>query len=110
MINMSTVAKVYVLNKAKELILKGIYQTEITQKTKAGIEKLDAVADGFWDRLRVFIKKEKEIDRKWIPDFIEEIGEEIIEAAIEILSKEFDVKTLIQNAFDTEKTENPEIF
>lgn len=107
---MSTVAKVYVLNKAKELILKGIYQTEITQKTKAGIEKLDAVADGFWDRLRVFIKKEKEIDRKWIHDFVEEVGEEIIEAAIEILSKEFDVKTLIQNAFDIEKTENPEIF
>ena len=56
------------------------------------------------------MKKEKEIDRKFIPNFAEEIGEEILEQGIEILSKEFDVKTLIQKAFDVEKKENPEIF
>ena len=107
---MSTVAKVYVLNKAKELILKGIYQTEITQKTKAGIEKLDAVADGFWDRLRVFIKKEKEIDRKWIPDVIEQTGEEAVHEVIRTLRKELEPSKLIQEIFDIEKKENPEIF
>ena len=109
-IKMNAITKIYILNKAKELILKGIYKTEITEKTKKGIEKLDAVADGFWDKLREYVKKEKEIDRKFIPNFAEEIGEEILEQGIEILSKEFDIKTLIQKAFDVEKKENPKIF
>lgn len=109
-IKMNAITKIYILNKAKELILKGIYKTEITEKAKKGIEKLDAVADGFWDKLREYVKKEKEIDRKFIPNFAEEIGEEILEQGIEILSKEFDIKTLIQKAFDVEKKENPKIF
>ena len=91
---MNTITKIYILNKAKELILKGIYKTEITEKTKKGIEKLDAVADGFWDKLREYVRKEKEIDRKFIPNSIEEIGEEILEQGIEILSKEFDIKSV----------------
>ena len=107
---MNTITKIYILNKAKELILKGIYKTEITEKAKKGIEKLDAVADGFWDKLREYVRKEKEIDRKLIPNVIEEIGEEILEQGIEILSKEFDIRTLIQKAFDVEKKENPKIF
>jgi universal stress protein len=107
---MNTITKIYILNKAKELILKGIYKTEITEKAKKGIEKLDAVADGFWDKLREYVRKEKEIDRKFIPNFAEEIGEEILEQGIEILSKEFDIKTMIQKAFDVEKKENPKIF
>ena len=109
-IKMNAITKIYILNKAKELILKGIYKTEITEKAKKGIEKLDAVADGFWDKLREYVKKEKEIDRKFIPNFAEEIGEEILEQGIEILSKEFDIRTLIQKAFDVEKKENPKIF
>ena len=109
-IKMNAITKIYILNKAKELILKGIYKTEITEKAKKGIEKLDAVADGFWDKLREYVKKEKKIDRKFIPNFAEEIGEEILEQGIEILSKEFDIKTLIQKAFDVEKKENPKIF
>lgn len=109
-IKMNAITKIYILNKAKELILKGIYKTEITEKAKKGIEKLDAVADGFWDKLKEYVKKEKEIDRKFIPNFAEEIGEEILEQGIEILSKEFDIKTLIQKAFDVEKKENPKIF
>ena len=109
-IKMNAITKIYILNKAKELILKGIYKTEITEKAKKGIEKLDAVADGFWDKLREYVKKEKEIDRKFIPNFAEEIGEEILEQGIEILSKEFDIKTMIQKAFDVEKKENPKIF
>jgi len=109
-IKMNAITKIYILNKAKELILKGIYKTEITEKAKKGIEKLDVVADGFWDKLKEYVKKEKEIDRKFIPNFAEEIGEEILEQGIEILSKEFDIKTLIQKAFDVEKKENPKIF
>jgi universal stress protein len=107
---MNTITKIYILNKAKELILKGIYKVEIVEKAKKGIEKLDAVADGFWDKLREYVRKEKEIDRKFIPNFAEEIGEEILEQGIEILSKEFDIKTMIQKAFDVEKKENPKIF
>ena len=58
---MNTITKIYILNKAKELILKGIYKVEIIEKAKKGIEKLDAVADGFWDKLREYVRKEKEI-------------------------------------------------
>lgn len=105
---MNTIAKVYILNKVKELILKGIYKVEFTEKAKKGIDKLDEVSDRFWEKLRTYIKKE--IDRKFIPDFAEEIGEEILEQGIEILSQEFDIKTLIQKVFDVEKKENPNIF
>ena len=107
---MNTIAKVYILNKVKELILKGIYKVEFTEKAKKGIDKLDEVADQFWEKLRIYIKKEKETDRKFIPNFAEEIGEEILEQGIEILAQEFDVKTLIQRVFDVEKKENPNIF
>ncbi len=107
---MNTIAKVYILNKVKELILKGIYKVEFTEKAKKGIDKLDEVSDRFWEKLRIYIKKEKEIDRKFIPNFAEEIGEEILEQGIEILSQEFDIKTLIQRVFDVEKKENPNIF
>ena len=56
---MNTITKIYILNKAKELILKGIYKIEITEKAKKGIEKLDAVADGFWDKLREYEKRKR---------------------------------------------------
>ena len=103
-------AKIYLTGKILELGKTLIYKTEIVAKGKAGAEKFKQVYEGFWDKLEDLLEKEKSIDRKWIPDFAEEIGEEILEQGIEILSQEFDIKTLIQRVFDVEKKENPNIF
>lgn len=107
---MDTALKIYCLTKAKQLILKSIYKVEIIDKTKKGIEKLDSIVDDFWNNAKDFINKEKEIDRKYIPNFIENLGEEIVSDVVDELSKEFSVRKLIQRAFDVEKKENPEIF
>ena len=106
---MNTITKIYILNKAKELILKEIYKIEITEKAKKGIEKLDAVANGFWDKLREYVRKEKEIDRKWIPDVVEKLGEEAIHKAVKILRVELDPRKLVQDIFNIEKKENPAV-
>ena len=57
-----------------------------------------------------YIMKEKEVDRKWIPNTIEEIGEEAIQEVIKTLRKELEPVKLIQEIFELEKKENPEIF
>lgn len=107
---METMIKIYCLNKATELIRKSIYRVEIIEKAKTGVERLDTVVDGFWSKLKDFIENEKNVDRKFIPDFIENLGEEIIEKTIDLLSEEMDIKNLVQKIFNEEKTENPNIF
>jgi universal stress protein len=99
--------KMYVINKVGELAKTAIYRSEIVNKGKAGIEKFEAVANGFWDKAEEYIMKEKEIDRKWIPDIIENLGEEAIYKAIKILKVELDPKKLVQDIFNVEKKENP---
>ena len=107
---METMIKMYVINKVTEFVKTGIYRSEIINAGKAGIEKFNAVVNNFWDNAEFYIMKEKEADRKWIPNTIEEIGEEAIQEVIKTLRKELDPKKLVQDIFDTEKTENPETF
>ena len=107
---METMIKVYCLNKAVEFAKKNIYRSEIVNAGKAGIEKFNAVVEKFWDKAEEYIIKEKEIDRKWIPDTIENLGEEAVHEVIKTLRKELDPEKLIQDIFDIEKIENPEIF
>ena len=102
--------KMYVINKVGELAKTAIYRSEIVNKGKAGFEKFETVVNNFWDKAEEYILKEKEMDRKWIPDVIEQTGEEAVHEVIETLRKELDPKKLVQDIFDTEKTENPEIF
>ena len=105
-----TMIKVYVINKAIEFAKTGIYRSEIVKAGKQGIEKFNAVVDKFWDRVEEYVVKEKEIDRKWIPDTVEKLGEEAVHEVIKTLRKELDPEKLIQEIFDIEKIENPEIF
>ncbi len=107
---METMIKVYCLNKAVEFAKTGIYRSEIVNAGKQGIEKFNAVVDKFWDKAEEYIIKEKEIDRKWIPDVIEQTGEEAVHEVIRTLREELDPKKLVQDIFDVEKIENPEIF
>ena len=42
----------------------------------------------------------------WIPNIVEEMGEDTIQEAIGIFKKKLDIKKLAQEIFDVEKKEN----
>lgn len=102
-----TMIKMYVINKVGELAKTSIYRSEIVNAGKAGFEKFEAVVNNFWDKAEEYIMKEKEIDRKWIPDVLENLGEEAIHKAIKVLRVELDPRKLVQDIFDIEKKANP---
>jgi len=102
-----TIVKMYVINKVGELAKTSIYRSEIVNAGKAGIEKFEAVVNNFWDNAEEYILKEKSIDRKWIPDTIENIGEEAIHEVVKTLRTELDPKKLVQDIFNIEKKANP---
>ena len=99
--------KMYVINKIGELAKTSIYRSEIVNAGKAGVEKFEAVVNNFWDKAEEYIMKEKEIDRKWIPDVLENLGEESIHKAVKILRVELDPRKLVQDIFNIEKKANP---
>jgi hypothetical protein len=100
---MDKMIKIWVINKAVEMVKSKIYKNEIINKTKTGVEKFDAIAKDFWEKLESYILKEKEIDRKFIPNFIEEIGEDTILACIKELKTKLIPSEFIQQIFDFEK-------
>ena len=102
-------AKIYLTGKILELGKTLIYKTEIVAKGKAGAEKFKQVYEGFWDKLEDLLEKEKSIDRKWIPDFAEEIGEEVLTEVLKEARKTFDLKVILQQIFDEEKAGNKSI-
>ena len=104
-----TMVKMYVINKVGELAKTAIYRSEIINAGKAGFEKFEAVVNNFWDKAEEYIMKEKEIDRKWIPDVLENLGEESIHKAVKILRVELDPRKLVQDIFNTEKKANPNV-
>lgn len=100
---MDKMIKIWVINKVTEMVKSKIYKNEIVNKAKTGAEKFDAIANGFWEKLESYILKEKEIDRKFIPNFIEEIGEEAILSCIRELKTKLIPSEFIQEIFDFEK-------
>lgn len=100
---MNKIIKVWVINKAVEMVKSKIYKNEIVNKAKSGAEKFDAIAKDFWEKLEDYILKEKEIDRKFIPNFIEEIGEDTILNYIRELKTKLIPSEFIQQIFDFEK-------
>lgn len=100
---MDKIIKVWVINKAVEMVKSKIYKNEIVNKAKSGAEKFDAIAKDFWEKLEDYILKEKEIDRKFIPNFIEEIGENTILSCIKELKTKLIPSEFIQQIFDFEK-------
>lgn len=100
-------AKIYITGKIIELGKTLIYKTEILSKGKAGIEKFKEVHDGFWKKLEDLLEKEKTIDRPFIPNFVEEVGEEALTIALEEAKKNCDLRVVLQNIFNVEKKENP---
>ena len=100
-------AKIYITGKILELAKTLIYRTEILSNGKAGIEKFNQVYNGFWDKLEELLEKEKSIDRPFIPNFVEEIGEEALTIALEEAKKKYDLRVVLQDIFNIEKKENP---
>ena len=100
-------AKIYITGKIIELGKTLIYKTEILSKGKAGIEKFKEVHDGFWKKLEDLLEKEKTIDRPFIPNFVEEVGEEALTIALEEAKKNCDLRVVLQNIFNVEKKANP---
>ena len=102
-IKMDKMVKIWIINKATEMVVAKIYKNEIINKAKNGTEKFDAIAKDFWEKLESYILKEKEIDRKWIPNFIEEVGEDTILSCIKELKTKLIPSEFIQQIFDFEK-------
>ena len=102
-------AKIYITGKIIELGKTLIYKTEILSKGKAGIEKFKEVHDGFWKKLEDLLEKEKSIDRPFIPNVVEEIGEEALTIALEEAKKKCDLRVVLQDIFNIEKKENPAV-
>ena len=102
-------AKIYLTGKILELGKTLIYKTEIVAKGKAGAEKFNQVYEGFWNKLEELLEKEKSIDRKWIPNFAEEVGEEVLTEVLKEARKTFDLKIILQQIFDVEKSGNKNI-
>ena len=93
----SAIIKMFIIGKLKEFITKEVYQKEIVLNGSKGIDKLDAVLDGFWDKFQVFIEKGKHSDNKYIPNFIEEPVQEITEDIFKLVRDKFDLKALIED-------------
>ena len=93
----SAIIKMFILGKLKEFITKEVYQKEIVLNGSKGIDKLDAVLDGVWDKFQVFIEKGKHSDNKYIPNFIEEPVQEITEDLFQVVRNKFDLKSLIED-------------
>lgn len=100
---MDRMVKILIINKAVEMVKSEIYKNEIVNKAKTGAEKIDVITKDFWGKLESYILKEKEIDRKWIPNFIEETGEEAILSCIKELKTKLIPSEFIQQIFDFEK-------
>ena len=106
---MDKMIKIWIINKATEMVVAKIYKNEIVNKAKSGAEKFDAIAKDFWEKLENYVLKEKEIDRKWIPNFIEEIGEDTVLACIKELKTKLIPSEFIQEIFNFEKSSNKNI-
>jgi universal stress protein len=108
-IKMDKMVKIWIINKAVEMVKGKIYKNEIVNKAKTGAEKFDVIAKDFWEKLESYVLKEKEIDRKWIPNFIEEIGEDTVLACIKELKTKLVPSEFVQEIFDFEKKGNGNI-
>lgn len=106
---MDKMVKIWIINKATEMVVGKIYKNEIVNKAKTGAEKFDNIANDFWNKLENYVMKEKEIDRKWIPNFVEEIGEDAVFACIKELKTKMIPSEFIQEIFNFEKSNNKNI-
>lgn len=107
---MEKIVEVYVKNKVTGYIKGEILKLELVEKGKKGIEKFEKLTNNLWDKIEKYIIEESKRDNVWIPNFIEEITEKALLEAIRVIRSEIDINKLVQEIFDIEKKENPNIF
>lgn len=93
--------KEYVRENLREYTEKEMKKLEMSGKT--GIEKMNKLVEGFWEKARDYVIREKAKNSKAIPDEIENATEDIILEAIEVLRGATDVRKFAQGIFDNLK-------
>lgn len=96
----------YIKGKVIDFVRKSILGLELTQKGKKGIEKMEMLLENFWSKAEKFIIEEQKRDIKWLPNSIENFGEEVALEVIKKLKEMLDIRQLAQEIFDQEKKEN----
>ena len=96
----------YIINKVTEFLRKRILHQEIINKSAAGIDKLQAVLDdNFWDKAEEFILKSKEVDNKFIPNFIELFMEDVFYSVFLNVRQSLNLRDLLEQIVKEEKLE-----
>jgi len=76
---------------------------ELTEKAKTGVEKMETLLDGIWDKIEKFIEEEKRRNLEWMPDIIENFAEDLISRAIKEAKELLDIRKLAQEIFNLER-------
>lgn len=95
--------KIYVRGKILDFLRKTILGLELTEKAKTGVEKMETLLDGIWNKIENFIEEEKKRDLEWMPDVIENFAEDLILSAIKGAKELLDVRKLAQEIFNLER-------
>ena len=93
--------KIYVRGKILDFLRKTILGLEL--KAKTGVEKMETLLDGIWDKIEKFIEEEKGRNLEWMPDIIENFAEDLISSAIKEAKELLDVRKLAQEIFNLER-------
>lgn len=96
--------KLFIVGKINEWIRKRILEEEIVNKGKAGAEKLQNILDEHvWDNIEKFIKSAKAKDNKFIPNFIEDFTEDILDGVFAEVKGMLNLRDLLESIFKDEK-------
>ena len=96
--------KLYVTGKINEWIRKRILEEEIIDRAAKGIDKLQNILnDKVWENIAKFINNAREIDNKFIPNFIEAFTEDIFESVFNEIRKSLDLRELLESILKEEK-------
>ncbi len=96
--------RLFIVGKINEWIRKRILEEEIVRKTAKGIDKLQNILnDKVWENIAKFINNAREIDNKFIPNFIEAFTEDIFESVFNEIRKSLELRELLENILKEEK-------
>ena len=96
--------RLFIVGKINEWIRKRILEEEIVRKTAKGIDKLQNILnDKVWENIAKFINNAREIDNKFIPNFIEAFTEDIFESVFNEIRKSLDLRELLESILKEEK-------
>ena len=99
-IALKSAAKMYIRGKLKSTLQERILGTELNDKVSSGVQKFAKVTDNFWDTLEKVVLREKEVDRKWVPNLVEGFTEDLLLDIIRDMRKNYDINAITQEIFN----------